>query len=489
MDDNLDLIAFPTFVDGESAVWVQREDEYFMLTPNNHDNNNHNVETTVRNFAEKDNGNTDTNTVNGKEEYINKIVNSILRSRADTNAKVSSEDDSDCDSCENCGECPSCSQCSDPYVVGRDGPIELRKRDRDILASFLREGWGATDSSWAKDDDSRDICQARGVTCGMVLSVYGIPPVFNVVRHLDLANTNFRATLPPGLAELRDLENLNLAGNNIHGTIPSEYMNMSHRLAYFDIGENNVTGSIPEHFLSTSKDVVEIRLNQNALTGTLVDDFTHWKSLKVLDVADNFIGGTISSQIGQLANLQYFLFANNFISGTLPTELRQLAYLYTVDAGSNFMEGSLEEIVRVLPPRLHDLNLENNFLSGSFSDHVFEQPQLELLMLSYNALTGSLPTGSGHDSIGWSNLSKLRALHLTYNRLSGSLPTWLFTGLKDLTSLTLGNNQLTGTIPSEIGELSSLFIIEAMGNKIQGTLPTTMLNLNRNLRFNFTDNL
>lgn len=56
-------------------------------------------------------------------------------------------------------------------------------------------------------------------------------------------------------------------------------------------------------------------------------------------------------------------------------------------------------------------------------------------------------------------------------------------------SLDLSSNGVTGTIPSEIGQLSELHTIDVMSNKLQGTIPTAMLKLNRNLRLNFTDNL
>lgn len=56
-------------------------------------------------------------------------------------------------------------------------------------------------------------------------------------------------------------------------------------------------------------------------------------------------------------------------------------------------------------------------------------------------------------------------------------------------SLDVSFNQLTGTIPTEIGVMSALSTINAVSNQIRGTIPNEMLNLNRNLRLNFTDNL
>ena len=56
-------------------------------------------------------------------------------------------------------------------------------------------------------------------------------------------------------------------------------------------------------------------------------------------------------------------------------------------------------------------------------------------------------------------------------------------------SLDLSFNQLTGTIATEIGQMSALGTINIVSNKIRGTVPNEMLKLNKNLRLNFTDNL
>ena len=56
-------------------------------------------------------------------------------------------------------------------------------------------------------------------------------------------------------------------------------------------------------------------------------------------------------------------------------------------------------------------------------------------------------------------------------------------------SLDLSYNELTGTIPTEIGLMSALMTIDAHGNYIQGSIPNEMVHMNPNLRLNFTDNL
>ena len=70
------------------------------------------------------------------------------------------------------------------------------------------------------------------------------------------------------------------------------------------------------------------------------------------------------------------------------------------------------------------------------------------IVLSNNQLTGGIPTELG-------NLSNLEYLGLSSNQLTGPMPPELG-DLNNLRWLHLSQNQLTGGIPTELGNLSSL---------------------------------
>ena len=71
-----------------------------------------------------------------------------------------------------------------------------------------------------------------------------------------------------------------------------------------------------------------------------------------------------------------------------------------------------------------------------------------VLNLGGNELTGSIPSEIG-------NLTNLTYLNLTTNQLTGSIPSEIG-NLTNLTSLNLSNNQLIGSILPEIGNLTNL---------------------------------
>ncbi len=92
------------------------------------------------------------------------------------------------------------------------------------------------------------------------------------------------------------------------------------------------------------------------------------------------------------------------------------------------------------------------------------------LMLHSNQLSGSIPSELG-------NLSQLTFLTLWSNQLSGPIPSELG-NLSQLTSLDLWNNQLSDSIPSELGNLSQLISLILGNNQLSGEIPLSLSSLN-----------
>ena len=91
------------------------------------------------------------------------------------------------------------------------------------------------------------------------------------------------------------------------------------------------------------------------------------------------------------------------------------------------------------------------------------------IVLATNNLKGSIPAKLG-------NLSNLAWLELANNDLSGSIPPELGT-LSDVYYLTLSDNVLSGSIPPELGQLTQVTDLRFGGNDLTGKVPSELGNL------------
>jgi hypothetical protein len=91
------------------------------------------------------------------------------------------------------------------------------------------------------------------------------------------------------------------------------------------------------------------------------------------------------------------------------------------------------------------------------------------LGLSSNQLSGSIPPELG-------NLDNLVSLNLNSNHLSGSIPPELG-NLSNLVGLGLSSNQLSGNIPAELGNFSNLGYLGLARNQLSGSIPPELGNL------------
>ena len=98
-----------------------------------------------------------------------------------------------------------------------------------------------------------------------------------------------------------------------------------------------------------------------------------------------------------------------------------------------------------------------------------ENGRVFMLALSENRLRGTLPPELG-------TLTSLRGLYLWGNELSGTIPAELG-NLANLVELSLSSNLLNGRIPPELGNLPNLAGLHLWGNQLSGPIPSELGNL------------
>ena len=114
------------------------------------------------------------------------------------------------------------------------------------------------------------------------------------------------------------------------------------------------------------------------------------------------------------------------LNGPLPSEVVKLTKLQDLILAKNILSGVIPTELGCLLPSLRNLEVQVNHLEGTIPPQLFVETSvtgkntasLNKLSLSENRLTGSLPTEIGKSQWGH--------LYFSSNKLSGSLPRRLF---------------------------------------------------------------
>ncbi|GJV27386.1 leucine-rich repeat protein [Tanacetum coccineum] len=282
------------------------------------------------------------------------------------------------------------------------------------------------------------------------------------LRELYLAN----------LSGCSNLEELHLGLNKQVGSIPKE-MSLLSKLSLLVIQFNQLTGGIPPFFGNiTSMEV--FAASANPLGGSIPDTLGLWKRLKSFGCGSCNLYGSIPHSIFNLSLLVNFSLPDNHLTGSLPLEFgNQLPNLVYLQLWGN-------ELTGVLPPslsncsKLRHLEMTNNSFSGKLTIDFPKLRDINEIYLAKNNFhgCGEVDDMSFIDSL--KNCTRLVALDLYNCNLTGVLPVSIGNLFDQLSFLSLGINQLSGSLPSSIGSLVGLTTLDLTANQFKGKIPTTI---------------
>lgn len=195
-----------------------------------------------------------------------------------------------------------------------------------------------------------------------------------------------------------------------------------------------------------------------------------------IEVSRNFLTGTLPPE---LHGLRILSGAGNEFAGTLPTAFFHSTSLEMVDLSFN------KELTIIPAPFVGSqwlgIDLSGTSVEGDFLLAVSVLSNLRTLTLSDASLAGTIPTEIG----GMTSLTQL--FLLDNSLLGGVIPTEL-QHLQKIESLALDRCALTGTIPTSVGKLTELQLLYLAENKLRGGMPTELGLLTKLTRLVFHNN-
>ncbi len=307
-----------------------------------------------------------------------------------------------------------------------------------------------------------------------------IPPELgglSSLTRLSLWENHLSGEIPAELGGLSNLTRLYLNGNQLSGKIPSELGGLS-GLEVLDLGGNQLIEEIPAE-LGGLSNLKELWLGWNQLSGEIPAELGGLSSLEALDFRYNQLSGETPAELGDLSNLKELYLGRNGLIGELPQSLTGLTKLESLSFDKN--AGLCAPIYAAFQAWLQGI------ASVSGRSCAEDSPEDRAVLVAlYNATDGANWTNNTKwlsDELmrEWHGVTmdgegRVSSLTLPGNQLSGEIPSELG-NLSNLASLDLGGNQLSGEIPSELGGLSSLEVLDLSRNQLSGEIPSGLSGL------------
>ena len=295
------------------------------------------------------------------------------------------------------------------------------------------------------------------------------------LRGLDFFNNNISGPLPPEIGNLTELLVMEFGYNQISGRLPPEIGSLSH-LKVLGFTANDLSGPVPS-WLNQLGELEEVAFHGNRLEGSIPPELGKLVDLRTLELSGNRLTGTVPKELGNLGSLRRLTLFHNDLTGPLPLELTNLKLTDLYVEGT----GLCAPIYPVFQRWLKSVELVIGLPKCN-------QPELEALIVLYQAsggdnwtnktgwLTNDQP-GDWH-GVTTDNAGRILRISLVDNNLSGNLLPELG-NLESLVELNLASNELRGAIPAALGELSRLEHLNLGSNNLVGPVPPEIGNLHR----------
>ncbi len=366
------------------------------------------------------------------------------------------------------------------------------------------------------------------------------------LKRLYLINNSFSGEVPSQLSNLNNLEQLFIGGNEFSGSVPELFNNMPNlvslglndnqfssslptsinnttNLQFIDVSSNNFENTIPD--LTSFPDLENLNIADNEFQfGDFETEFSNYLSnitsftyapqkrisedeLQFVSIGDNIVLNATASGIN---NTYQWFFSNQPLTGeNNPSlilsniQLSQIGNYYC--SITNSVVSNLELLTGVTTldlnplesPDYNDLIAFYNAMNGDnwinntnwldtnvplslWNGLTVVDNRVTEINLVNNNLTGSIP-----DEIA--NLTNLERFDFNINNVFGSINP-LLGSLTNLTYIDLRNNNLTGTIPNEITQLNNLFVFVVSNNNLEGNIPDFTALTNTTVNFFWFDN-
>ncbi|CAJ2658757.1 unnamed protein product [Trifolium pratense] len=207
------------------------------------------------------------------------------------------------------------------------------------------------------------------------------------LKILSLKYNKLFGSIPKGINKhIPSLSELLIRGNTLTGSIPKELCHLL-SLHLMDLAENNLSGSIP----TCLGDVHGFKLPQMYFSNSSI--YQIWGYESYTRHTELVLKGRIIEYLNQSPVQSIIDLSKNNLSGEIPEKITQLIHLGALNLSWNHLTGDIPNNIGSLKD-LESLDLSHNHLSGPIPTSMASMTFLSYLNLSHNNLSGQIPRGN-----------------------------------------------------------------------------------------------
>ncbi|KAL6202045.1 hypothetical protein ACLB2K_025756 [Fragaria x ananassa] len=340
---------------------------------------------------------------------------------------------------------------------------------KEIAAQIGKNDWNfsvdpcSNDTSWATPISAARPLFNNTVTCNCSFSDGACHVTSIFLKGQDLAGV-----LPPSIAKLPYLINVDFTRNYLNGSIPQEWA--STKLQYLSITVNNLSGPIPS-YLGNISTLIYLSVENNMFSGIVPPELGNLVNLQNLILSANNLTGELPAALMNLTKLTELRISSNNFTGRMPDSFQSWNQLQKLEIQASGLQGPIPSTISVLS-NLTELRISDLNGGGSVFPNLSHMTNLQTLMLRSCNLSGPIPSDL-------SPMSQLKILDLSFNRLEGSIPD--FADMTLLQFLYLTSNMLTGAIPDWIKSRDNRYEIDVSYNNFSVSSEPSSCTENLNL--------
>ncbi|KAL3753052.1 hypothetical protein ACJRO7_000448 [Eucalyptus globulus] len=296
-----------------------------------------------------------------------------------------------------------------------------------------------------------------------------------------ISNNRLSGEISPLICNLSSIQMIDLSYNHLTGFLPQCLSNLSGTLEVMSLQSNNFIGKIPN--LNGNCALVMIDLSCNKLDGPLPRSLRNCDNLEFLNFGNNQIRDVFPSWLGSLLNLKVLILRYNRFHGLIgePAERVEFPTLQIIDLSQNMFSGSL-------PSGYFKNWTAMKVFETNSSSYIGDPIKRAWIFSSDATFHYSMRVIAKGIQMNYSKIQGyLTLIDLSSNNFSEAIPEAIGS-LKQTVLLNLSNNILSGPLPPFMAKLTNLEALDLSQNQLSGEIPQELTQLTSLSVFNISYN-